>query len=131
MDVVYFSNVSENTHRFVQRVGCPAIRLPLHRLEPTPLVTKPYVLMLPSYGGGHGGGSVPKQVIKFLNIEGNRDLLTGVIASGNLSFGTTYCRAGDIVSWKCGVPVLYQFELLGTDRDVTRVRQILEEMESK
>ncbi|MCB0947812.1 MAG: class Ib ribonucleoside-diphosphate reductase assembly flavoprotein NrdI, partial [Mycobacterium sp.] len=63
--VVYFSSVSENTHRFVQKLGLPAIRIPLHgRIE----VAEPYVLILPTYGGGRAngpdpdaGGYVPKQ----------------------------------------------------------------------
>ena len=47
--VVYFSSVSENTHRFVQKLGIPATRIPLHgRIE----VDQPYVLVLPTYGGG-------------------------------------------------------------------------------
>ena len=33
-NIVYFSSVSENTHRFVQKLGLPAIRIPLHgRIE--------------------------------------------------------------------------------------------------
>ncbi|MFZ0905310.1 MAG: class Ib ribonucleoside-diphosphate reductase assembly flavoprotein NrdI, partial [Mycobacterium sp.] len=28
--LVYFSSVSENTHRFVQKLGIPATRIPLH-----------------------------------------------------------------------------------------------------
>ena len=28
--LVYFSSVSENTHRFVQKLHLPAIRIPLH-----------------------------------------------------------------------------------------------------
>ena len=47
--LVYFSSVSENTHRFVQKLGVPATRIPLHgRIE----VDEPYVLVLPTYGGG-------------------------------------------------------------------------------
>lgn len=47
--LVYFSSVSENTHRFVQKLGIPATRIPLHgRIE----VDEPYVLILPTYGGG-------------------------------------------------------------------------------
>ncbi len=47
--LVYFSSVSENTHRFVQKLGIPATRIPLHgRIE----VDRPYVLVLPTYGGG-------------------------------------------------------------------------------
>jgi len=126
--LVYFSSVSENTHRFVQKLQLPAIRIPLHgRIE----VDHPYVLVLPTYGGGRGtpnitddaaGGYVPKQVIAFLNNEHNRSLLRGVIAAGNTNFGAEFCYAGDVVASKCGVPYLYRFELMGTDEDVQAVR---------
>jgi protein involved in ribonucleotide reduction len=124
--VVYFSSVSENTHRFVQKLGLPAIRIPLHgRIE----VDEPYVLILPTYGGGRAngpdpdaGGYVPKQVISFLNNEHNRSLIRGVIAAGNTNFGAEFCYAGDVVSRKCGVPYLYRFELMGTAEDVEAVR---------
>ncbi len=128
--LVYFSSVSENTHRFVQKLGLPAIRIPLHgRIE----VDQPYVLVLPTYGGGHktpdpdAGGYVPKQVIAFLNNEHNRSLLRGVIAAGNNNFGAEFCYAGDVVSRKCGVPYLYRFELMGTAEDVEAVRAGLAE----
>lgn len=124
-NLVYFSSVSENTHRFVQKLGLPAIRIPLHgRIE----VDEPYVLVLPTYGGGHktpdpsAGGYVPKQVIAFLNNEHNRSLLRGVIAAGNTNFGAEFGYAGEVVSRKCGVPYLYRFELMGTADDVEAVR---------
>lgn len=124
--LVYFSSVSENTHKFVQKLGQPAIRIPLHgRIE----VQEPYVLILPTYGGGRANGPdpedgsyVPKQVISFLNNEHNRSLLRGVIAAGNTNFGAEFCYAGDVVSRKCGVPYLYRFELMGTVDDVEAVR---------
>jgi protein involved in ribonucleotide reduction len=123
--LVYFSSVSENTHRFVQKLGLDAIRIPLHgRIQ----VGEPYVLVLPTYGGGHAtpdinaGGYVPKQVIAFLNDERNRSLLRGVIAAGNTNFGAEFCYAGEVVSRKCGVPYLYRFELMGTEDDVAAVR---------
>ncbi len=31
--IVYFSSRSENTHRFVQRLGLPAVRIPLNERE--------------------------------------------------------------------------------------------------
>ena len=35
LGLVYFSSVSENTHRFVQKLGVPATRIPLRgRIEP-------------------------------------------------------------------------------------------------
>jgi protein involved in ribonucleotide reduction len=123
--LVYFSSVSENTHRFVQKLGLPATRIPLHgRIE----VDQPYVLLLPTYGGGratpdvNAGGYVPKQVIAFLNNEHNRSLIRGVIAAGNNNFGAEFAYAGNVVSRKCGVPYLYRFELMGTPDDVEAVR---------
>lgn len=121
-NLVYYSSPSENTHRFVQRLGLPAHRIPLRPSDPFLHVDEPYVLLVPTYGGGNEGGAVPRQVVKFLNDEGNRSLIRGVIAAGNTNFGEAYCIAGDIISTKCRVPYLYRFELLGTAEDVVRVR---------
>jgi protein involved in ribonucleotide reduction len=121
--IVYFSSVSENTRRFVDRLELPAQRIPLRANEPALKVKAPYVLFVPTYGGGNGRGAVPKQVIRFLNDEENRSLIRGVVAAGNTNFGSAYCIAGDIVARKCQVPYLYNFELLGTTEDVHRVRE--------
>ena len=53
-------------------------------------------------------------------------ILQGVIAGGNTNFYEAYCLAGDIISRKCGVPLMYRFELMGTPEDVTAVREGLE-----
>jgi len=120
--LVYFSSVSQNTHRFVERLEIEAARIPLRPTEPFLRATEPYVLVVPTYGGGNQGGAVPRQVVRFLNDEDNRALIRGVIAAGNTNFGAAYCLAGKIVSAKCQVPYLYGFEILGTTEDVTRVR---------
>jgi len=121
--LVYFSSSSENTHRFVGRTGLPAIRIPTDRQPEKLRVDTPYILVVPSYGGGSSKGAVPAQVIRFLNDEHNRSLIRGVIAAGNTNFGAAYCIAGEIISQKCQVPYLYRFELLGTPEDVAKVRQ--------
>lgn len=121
--LVYFSSRSENTHRFVERLGLPALRLPIDMAEPTPSVDEPYVLITPTYGGGGEKGAVPKPVIRFLNDPQNRSLIRGVIAAGNTNFGTAYALAGDIIAAKCAVPFLYRFELIGTAEDIDNVIQ--------
>lgn len=120
--LVYFSSQSENTHRFVTRVGLPARRIPLDAAQQLQ-VDEPYILVVPSYGGGTHQGAVPKQVIQFLNDVSNRQLIRGVIAAGNRNFGEAYCLAGSIIAQKCQVPCLYRFELLGTADDIANVYQ--------
>lgn len=128
--LVYFSSVSGNTARFVEKLGMPALRIPLTATDPEIAVDEPFVLVTPTYGGGQGRGAekgaVPKQVIRFLNEERHRRLLRGVISAGNTNFGSDFCRAGDIISRKCTVPHLYRLELFGTPEDVTRVGDGLE-----
>ncbi|MEK8072087.1 class Ib ribonucleoside-diphosphate reductase assembly flavoprotein NrdI [Rhodococcoides navarretei] len=130
--LVYFSSASENTHRFVSKLGIPATRIPLRDPDGTFRVHSPYVLIVPTYGGGttYAGRDtnyVPKRVIKFLNDEHNRSLIRAVIAAGNTNFGDSFCFAGDVISQKCAVPYLYRFELMGTPEDVVRVREGLED----
>lgn len=126
--LVYFSSVSGNTRRFVKKLGRPADRIPLHAKDAPLKATEPYVLVVPTYGGGNGHGAVPKQVIRFLNDEENRSLIRGVIGAGNTNFGEAYCLAGDIISAKCRVPHLYKFEVFGTEDDVRVVNEGLDSL---
>ncbi|MBT2513537.1 class Ib ribonucleoside-diphosphate reductase assembly flavoprotein NrdI [Arthrobacter sp. ISL-30] len=124
--LIYFSSSSENTRRFVEKLGRDAARIPLYAKDPPLVASEPYVLVVPTYGGTGGEGSVPKQVIKFLNNPQNRKLIRGVIGAGNTNFADNYCMAGDIIASKCQVPHLYRFELMGTPEDVLRVNQGLD-----
>lgn len=128
--LVYFSSVSGNTARFIEKLGMRAVRIPIRGDEQPLVVDEPFVLVTPTYGGGQGRGeekgAVPKQVIRFLNDERNRRLIRGVISAGNTNFGEHFCLAGDIVSRKCHVPHLYRLELFGTPDDVDRVSDGLE-----
>ncbi|MDV2418640.1 class Ib ribonucleoside-diphosphate reductase assembly flavoprotein NrdI [Corynebacterium tuberculostearicum] len=128
MLVVYFSSATENTHRFVQKLGFPSARIPLRRTEEPLQVNEPYVLVCPTYGGGasishQNSRPVPKQVIKFLNDEHNRSLIRAVISGGNSNFGADFGKAGDVISAKCKVPYVYRFELLGNEDDIKICRE--------
>lgn len=119
--LVYYSSASGNTARFVVRLGLPALRIP-DRGEP-PMPEGPYVLIAPTYADGAGRGAVAKPVIRFLNDAGRRALIRGVIGSGNRNFGRLYAAAGNAIAAKCAVPLLYRFELAGTETDIERVRE--------
>lgn len=127
MDIVFFSSISNNTKRFVDKLELNAYRIPIS-IKETLNIKKDFVLITPTYGGGNGDkkGCVPKQVIQFLNNIDNRIHCKGVISSGNTNFGDTYCLAGPIISKKLNIPLLYQFELLGTKEDVEKVKFIIQ-----
>ena len=124
--IVYFSSISENTKRFVEKLELPAQRIPLRKFDDNPLiVNSPFVLVVPTYGGGHESSTVPKQVVKFLNIEQNRSNLVGVIGMGNTNFGEHFCRAADIISFKTGAPVIQKVEIFGTPDDVKKAKEAI------
>lgn len=133
--IVYFSSVTGNTHRFVEKLDMPHVtRIPIMAKETMPIMDRPYCLICPTYGGGAtmmntsmDTRPVPPQVRKFFSHSENRDNLVAVIASGNLNFGAEYGLAGDVISKKFGVPFVYRFELMGTPEDVHNVQQGLKE----
>ena len=128
-DIVYFSNVSNNTHRFVEKLNLPAQRIPLRWDSEQPfMATGEYVLFVPTYGGGNDDHTIPKQVKKFLNIKTNRNLLRGVVGFGNTNFGDHYCGAAEMIAAKTGVPLLYRVEIMGTPYDVEQVKERLEQL---
>ncbi|MFE7651267.1 class Ib ribonucleoside-diphosphate reductase assembly flavoprotein NrdI, partial [Streptomyces phaeoluteigriseus] len=46
--LVYFSSVSGNTARFIEKLGFPARRIPLHRTDEDLVVDEPFVLVTPT-----------------------------------------------------------------------------------
>lgn len=120
--LIFYSSASGNTARFVERLGIAAARIPIRPEETMPAPEAPFVLICPTFADGQGRGAVPKQVIRFLNAPERRLWLRGVIGAGNRNFGATYGLAARVIAEKCTVPVLYTFELAGSETDVARVR---------
>lgn len=122
--IAYFSNVSGYTERFINKLDLPNVKIPLYTREESPVMEEPYILVFPSYGRGSAKAAVPKQVIKFLNIEQNRDNLLGIVGVGNRTFGENYQIGARIASHKTGKPILYTLELFGTPEDVKEVKEL-------
>lgn len=127
--IVYFSSKSNNTFKFVQKLDFDNSRIGFDEIQKN----RDFILITPTYAGGLDDykGAVPKEVIAFLNIKENREHCKAVISSGNTNFGTTYCIAGPIISRKLNIPLLYQFELIGTMYDVQKVTELVNEFWDK
>jgi protein involved in ribonucleotide reduction len=125
--LVYFSNYSENTKRFVEKLTNAGVRIPIRPSDARNLtMDREYVLVVPTYGGGSESPAIPKPVKIFLNNPANRELLRGVIGTGNTNFGEHYCKAADMISAKTGVPIIARVEIMGTPYDVELVKNRLE-----
>jgi protein involved in ribonucleotide reduction len=123
---VYFSNYSGNTKRFVEKLNeHNAIRIPIDWDSSNITLDQPYVLLVPTYGGGEGRAAIPRQVRSFLNIKENRRLIRGVVGFGNTNFGEHFCKAADLISAKTGVPVIARVEIFGTEDDVNKIKERL------
>jgi len=126
IDIVYFSNYSGNTKRFVDKLGGVSTRIPVDWDRGDPLaVSREYVLFVPTYGGGSEKSALPRQVRSFLNIEQNRALIRGVVGFGNKNFGEHFCKGAEVVSRKTGVPIIAKVEIFGTPEDVEKVKERL------
>lgn len=124
IDIVYFSNYSGNTKRFVEKIDGTSSRIPIDINDSGDfLVSSEYILFVPTYGGGSEKSAIPRQVRRFLNNQQNRDLLRGVVGFGNTNFGEHFCKAADIISRKTGVPVIARVEIFGTQDDVNKVKE--------
>jgi protein involved in ribonucleotide reduction len=131
IDIVYFSNYSGNTKKFVERLSGGS-NTSIHRIginagdDNDFVMGREFVLFVPTYGGGSERSAVPRQVRQFLNREQNRNLLRGVVGFGNTNFGEHFCKAADIISSKTNVPVIARVEIFGTEDDLEKVKNRLE-----
>ena len=131
LGIVYFSNYSGNTKRFIDKLEMDSIRIPISDENDPIIVKTDYVLFVPTYGGGSEGHAIPRQVRAFLNEEANRKRLKGVVGLGNTNFGEHYCKAADLIAAKTGVPILGRVEIFGTDEDVINIKERLAMLDDK
>jgi protein involved in ribonucleotide reduction len=132
ISIVYFSNYSGNTKRFVEKLDEDSIRIPINQKDTDPIiVTQRYVLFVPTYGGGSEKSAIPRQVKTFLNVESNRDNLVAVVGLGNTNFGKDYCKAAELIAAKTGVPILGRVEIFGTEEDTITIKERLAMLDDK
>lgn len=90
----------------------------------------PWVLLTPSYKtGNEDNDTLPEPVKRFLRNPAVRRKMIGVMGSGNRNFGAHYQAAAREIAKKSGRPMLFEFELQGTQWDVQDAQRILAELD--
>jgi protein involved in ribonucleotide reduction len=113
VNLVYYSNLTKNTERFVHKLEMSASRIEDGIPENSILVTPTY-----------GNAGIPKPVLNSLKVGPWRNVVA-LIGTGNINFGDNYCAAVETLSAKLGVPILYKLELAGTPFDVSQTLEMI------
>jgi len=131
LDIIYFSNITNTTHRFVSKLDHKANfhRIPIKGDYPYCILNS-YILVVPSYGD-RGHGHLPPQVRKFLAVEEFRKMCVGVVGTGSRNFGSEYNMAAKLIAKKLDVPLLHALELAGNEEDVQKVERELMKFETQ
>ena len=116
MKVIYFS-MTGNIDRFVKKTDYECIKG-----NSGMLVDEKFILITYTFSFGE----VPHDVQLFL--ENNHKNLVGIIGSGNMNWGTLYCKAVHIIAEKYNVEILQKFELAGNIHDVAKFNKIMGEI---
>ncbi|GIP32257.1 class Ib ribonucleoside-diphosphate reductase assembly flavoprotein NrdI [Paenibacillus sp. J2TS4] len=110
--LIVFDSKTGNVKRFVSKLGRECVQI-----TDGLTVDQPFILITFTTGVGQA----PPTTLQFL--ENNGHLLQGVASSGNMNWGTRYGLAGDRIAEMYSVPLLMKFELSGTNKDVERFKQ--------
>lgn len=128
--VYYYSSTSGMVRLFAERLGRPVHDLGEREVRRS-VPDGPWVLVTPSYKTGNpDNDTIPEPVKRFLADPTTRRRLVGVMGSGNRNFGAHYQAACRQIARVSGRPVLFEFELQGTQWDVAEAQQILADLDA-
>lgn len=109
--VCYVSKTG-NVERFISKLGMKAIKVTANMKIDNDFVFVTYTT---------GFGQVPEDALVFL--KNNYHKLLAVAASGNRNWGKNFARSADILAKMYQVPILYKFELSGTEKDIIQFKK--------
>jgi len=123
--VYFYSSQSGMVRLFAQHLGRPVFDLGEREVRNS-VPDGPWVLLTPSYKTGNANNdTVPEPVKRFLKNPAVRRKMVGIMGSGNRNFGSHYQAAARQIAKISGRPMLFEFELQGTQWDVEDAREIL------
>jgi protein involved in ribonucleotide reduction len=122
MKIVYLS-LTGNVRSFVGRVGMDSIELNYN--NPLTEVNEDYILITPSYDD-----EITDVVSEFIDYKNNIDYLIGFVGSGNKNWEKSYVYNAKDLSKKYNKPLIFDFEISGTDNDIIDFKKEVDKIES-
>lgn len=97
-------------------------------------LTEHYITIVPTYlEGGNGVDNGDKEILttplrEFIKEYDNYNYCLGVIGSGNKNFNNQYCLTAKQYSQQFNIPVIDNFEMRGTNEDIQRIGDKIEQI---
>jgi protein involved in ribonucleotide reduction len=117
--MIVFASRTGNVRSIVSQLGFPN-----KEIKDDLIISHPYLLF--TYTDGLG--NTPQKVVDFLLNENNSIYLRGVISSGNLNFGLSFCRSADEISSKYNVPIIRKIDLRGSTEDIEEIKKVYKKL---
>lgn len=133
---ILFISIEGNTRRFVEKLTAyaqeqyPEVELETAEISdasPDADETEPFFALVPTYlDGGNGIDNGVKESLtnalgEYLDYNDNAQHLIGVVGSGNRNFNMQYILTARRYAERFNAPVIGDYELRGTSRDVERI----------
>lgn len=129
--IYFYSSKSGMAKQFALALNRPVFDLSDREVRKS-IPDGPWVLLTPSYKTGNAeNDTIPEPVRRFLRSPEVRRKMIGVMGSGNRNFGSYYQAAARDIAKRSGRPIIFEFELQGTQWDVEDAVKILEELDSE
>lgn len=123
MDIAFYS-ITGQTRRFMAKTGLKGYEI--DNADPFHEMGRPFILLVPAYDD-----DMMDPVIDFLGYKSNSKNLKGVVGSGNRNFNDLYIHTAKDIAKGLKVPVLFDFEFNGTQKDVENFKKVVSKVESK
>ena len=115
MKLVYLS-LTGNVRSFVSRVGIDSVELDYS--NPLAEVNEDYIIITPSYDD-----EITEIFSDFIEYKDNIKYLVGFVGSGNKNWDDSYCFNAKELALKYSKPLIFDFELDGTDNDIIEFKK--------
>lgn len=112
-----------NTRRFVSKFDYPNLEITESNCFTE--VDQEFIMVVPSYEI-----EVTDIMNDFIETGHNLDHCQGVIGGGNRNFNDLFCFTAKDLALDYDIPLLHEFEFMGSENDVTKVKEIVNSLEN-
>lgn len=123
VDIAYYS-ITGQTRRFVNKTGLNGYEIsdadPFHEMG------RSFILIVPAYDD-----DMMDPVVDFLQYKTNAKNCVGLAGGGNRNFNSLYNHTARDIAKGLDVPVVFEFEFNGTNKDVENFKKVVNNFGTK